>query len=61
MCLGVPAVVKATDPVNLDQPFQEALSLDLLRLLFNQAVHQLEDHVEISGHPSQANSITKGQ
>ena len=54
-------MVKAADPVNLDQPFQEALSLDLLRLLFNQAVHQLEDHVEISGHPSQANSITKGQ
>ncbi|MBS0168067.1 hypothetical protein ACYX34_15665 [Nitrospira sp. CMX1] len=61
MCLGGPAVSRAGDTVNSDQPFQEVLSLNLLRSLFNQAVNQLEDHVEISGHLSQADSTTNGQ
>ncbi|MBX3325691.1 MAG: hypothetical protein U0223_13180 [Nitrospira sp.] len=61
MCLGGPAVARAADTFNPDQPFQEVLSLNLLRSLFNQVVNQLDDHVEISSRLSQADSTTNGQ
>lgn len=61
MCFGGPTMAGAGDSVNLDQPFQEGLSLNLLRSLLNQAVNQLEDHVEISSHLSQADSTVNGQ
>lgn len=46
VCPGVPAWAAAVDMFNPDQPFREALSLNFLRSLFNQALDQLEDHVK---------------
>lgn len=61
MCLSASAVTRAADTFNSDQPFQEALSLNLLRSLFTQAVDQLEDHVEFSSELSHADSTTDRQ
>ena len=36
-------------PFDPEQPFQEALSKNLLRSFLNQALDQLADHLEISG------------
>jgi hypothetical protein len=54
MCLGTPALTTAADSFNPDQPFQQALSIDLLRSLLSQALDRLEDHVESSSSLSQS-------
>ncbi len=61
LCFGGPAVTSAGDTFNPDQPFQEALSLNLLRSFFTQALDRLEDHVEISSHLKQADSASDRQ
>jgi hypothetical protein len=61
MCLVGPAVTKAADTFNPDQPFQEALSLNLLRSLFTQALDHLGDHVEITSSLGQADSTVDRQ
>jgi len=47
--MGIPAWAGETVPFDSERPFQEALSKHLLHSLFNQALDQLEDHVEITG------------
>jgi len=37
-------------PFDPDQPFQKALSNNLLRSFLNQTLDQLDDHLEISGY-----------
>jgi len=45
------APVQATqaDTFDPDQRFEEVLSIGILRSLLNQALHRLDEHVEISG------------
>ena len=46
------APVQATqaDTFDPDQPFEQVLSIGLLRSLLNQALDRLDEHVEISGN-----------
>ena len=56
MCLGIPRLAPAADMFDPDQPFQQAMTMNLLRSLLNQALDRLDDHVEISGNLSQGDS-----
>lgn len=47
--MSVPAWAGEAVPFDPEQPFQEALSNNLLRSFLNQALDQLEDHLEIFG------------
>jgi len=47
--MTVPAWAGEAVPFDPEQPFQEALSNNLLRSFLNQALDQLENHLEISG------------
>ena len=49
----LPAWAGATEPFDAEQPFQEALSKNLLRPFLNQALEILEDHFEITGNVNQ--------
>jgi hypothetical protein len=49
MCTAVPLWAAEAEQFNPDQPFEQALTTNLLRSLLNQALDRLEDHVEISG------------
>lgn len=47
--MSAPAWAGEAVPFDPEQPFQEAFSKNLLRSFLNQALDQLEDHLEISG------------
>jgi hypothetical protein len=49
VCTAVPLWAAETEQFNPDQPFEQALTTNLLRSLLNQALDRLEDHVEING------------
>lgn len=50
MCLAAPVWATEEESFDPDQPFEQALNTSLLRSLLNQALDNLEDHVEISGN-----------
>lgn len=50
MCLAVPVWAGEAESFDPDQPFNQALTTTVLRSLLNQALDNLEDHVEISGN-----------
>jgi len=47
--LSAPALAGDAPQFDPEQPFQQALTKNLLRSFFNQALDQLEEHLEISG------------
>lgn len=49
-CLVTPVSANQADEFDPDRPFEQALTHNLLRSLLNEALDQLEDHVEISGN-----------
>lgn len=49
MCLAAPVWATEVESFDPDQPFDQALTTGVLRSLLNQALDQLEDHVEITG------------
>ncbi|MDH4078547.1 MAG: hypothetical protein OEU68_01875 [Nitrospira sp.] len=57
MCMVAPVWASEPESFDPDQPFEQALNMNLLRSLFDQALDRLEDHVEISGNlnPNEAN------
>jgi hypothetical protein len=50
MCLAVPAWADQKESFDPDQPFEQALTIEVLRSLLNQALDRFKDHVEISGN-----------
>jgi hypothetical protein len=50
MSTAAPVWATETEPFDPDQPFEQALTSNLLRSLLNQALDKLEDHVEITGN-----------
>ncbi len=50
LCMTSLAWAGEPESFNPEQPFQEALSKNLLRSLFNEALDRLENHLEISGN-----------
>jgi hypothetical protein len=48
--LAVPVWAGEPESFDPDEPFQQAFSSNLLRLLLNKTLDQLEDYVEMSGH-----------
>jgi hypothetical protein len=50
MCLAAPVWATEEESFDLDQPFKQALTSNLLRSLLGQALDKLEDHVEITGN-----------
>jgi hypothetical protein len=62
MCAAVPLWAAEAEQFNPDQPFEQALTTNLLRSLLNQALDRLEDHVEISGslNPDTSKSDKRG-
>lgn len=62
LCATAHAWAGESVPIDPEQPFQEALSKNLLRSLLNQALDQLEEHLEISGDltPDKATSDRRG-
>jgi hypothetical protein len=50
MCTTASLCAAETEPFNLDEPFEQALTKSLLRSLLNQALDKLHDHVEITGN-----------
>ncbi|HEX6825288.1 MAG TPA: hypothetical protein VF077_03145 [Nitrospiraceae bacterium] len=49
MFMAAPLWAAEAEPFNPEAPFQQGLSTGLLRSLLNQALDQLEDHIEIMG------------
>jgi hypothetical protein len=50
LCVAAPVWATDTDSFDPDQPFEQAMTGNVLRSLLNQALDKLEDHVEITGH-----------
>lgn len=63
ICTAGPVWAAEIEPFNPDAPFQQGLTTNLLRSLFNQAFDRLEDHLEIRGtfDSGDVNSDRKGQ
>jgi hypothetical protein len=49
LLMAVPVWAGGPERFDPDQPFQQALTTNVLRSLLNQAMDMLEDHLEISG------------
>lgn len=50
--MATPAWAGGPEQFDPDQPFEQALTTNLLRSFLNQAIDMLEDHLEISGNLS---------
>lgn len=50
LMLAVPVWAGGGEQFDPDQPFEQALTTNVLRSLLNQAMDVLEDHLEISGN-----------
>jgi hypothetical protein len=50
LLMAVPVWAGGAEQFDPDQPFEQALTTNVLRSLLNQAMDVLEDHLEISGN-----------
>jgi hypothetical protein len=50
LLMAVPVWAGGPERFDPDQPFEQALTTNVLRSLLNQAMDMLEDHLEISGN-----------